>query len=350
MSISSHNSTEQIDPALLAQAMALIGPARRIALRAHEHPDGDCLGSVLGFAHILRQMGKTCVAACADPAPRSFSFLPGIEALSNTLGDEDFDLVIALDAGEFSRYGALYTQHRAYLDAATILNIDHHISSEGCGQVNIIDPTSAATAELLVLFQSQAQLPLTKDAATCLLTGIITDTASFQYSSTTARTLEAGAQLVQAGAVPETIVRPVFRVQPLAQVRLRSKVVDRIRTSAGGLLIWSYSDDEVLAETGATPDMDDNISGMLRDIEGVKIAAFFKNYGRPEITWLSLRTAEPYNAATICQRYGGGGHARAAGATIRMPMDKAMAMVVAELEQEIEKAGAGFYGRDTEHQ
>ncbi|HEV2660837.1 MAG TPA: DHH family phosphoesterase, partial [Ktedonobacteraceae bacterium] len=91
---------EQIEPALLARAMALIQSAQRIALLAHEHPDGDCLGSALGFAHILRQMGKTCLVACADPAPRSFSFLPGIEALSNTLGDENFDLVIALDAGE----------------------------------------------------------------------------------------------------------------------------------------------------------------------------------------------------------------------------------------------------------
>lgn len=329
---------ELIDPTLLAQAMALIEPAQRIALLAHERPDGDCLGSALGFAHILRQMGKTCIAACADPAPRSFSFLPGIDALSNTLGGEDFDLVIALDAGELSRYGALYEQHRAYLDAATILNIDHHISSAGCGQVNIIDPISAATGELLVLFQQQAQLPLTKDAATCLLTGIITDTASFQYSSTTPRTLEAGAALLQAGAVPETIVRPIFRSRPLAQVRLNARVVDRARTAANGQLIWSYSDEEMLAETGATPDMDNNFSGMLRDIEGVKIAAFFKNYGEPAITRLSLRTAEPYNAATICLRYSGGGHARAAGATINMPMDKAIATVVAELEQEIKNA------------
>ncbi len=327
--------SEQIDPILLQQAMALIEPAQRIALLAHEHPDGDCLGSALGFAHILCQLDKTCVIACADPAPRSFSFLPGIEALQNTLADENFDLVIALDAGELPRFGALYEQHRAFLDSATILNIDHHVSSQGCGQVNIIDPISAATGELLVLFQLQAQLPLNRDAATCLLTGIITDTSSFQYTSTTARTLEAGASLLRAGAIPETIVRPVFRAHPLAQVRFRSLVINQAQTSFGGLLIWSYANDEMLAASGATPDMDDNFSGMLRDIEGVKIAAFFKNYGEPETTRLSLRTAEPYNAAQICQRYGGGGHARAAGATLNMPMSEAIPLIVAELEQEI---------------
>src|SRR5689334_20785351 len=85
---------------LVQEAMALIEPSRRIALLAHEHPDGDCLGSALGFAHILRMLGKTCVPACADPAPGALQFLPGIETLQTTLGDEDFDLVIALDAGE----------------------------------------------------------------------------------------------------------------------------------------------------------------------------------------------------------------------------------------------------------
>ncbi len=109
-----------------------------------------------------------------------------------------------------TRYGALYEHHRAFLDSTTILNIDHHISSHGCGQVNIIDPVSAATAELLILFQQQAQLPLNRDAATCLLTGIITDTASFQHSSTTARTMEVGAVLLRAGAIPKPLSGPSF--------------------------------------------------------------------------------------------------------------------------------------------
>src|SRR6266568_2922519 len=110
----------QLDPVLVQQAMQMIESAQRIALLAHEHPDGDCLGSALGLAHILRQVGKTCVPACADPAPKMLEFLPGIEALQTTLGDEQFDLIIALDAGELSRFGALYEQHRAFLDHAPI--------------------------------------------------------------------------------------------------------------------------------------------------------------------------------------------------------------------------------------
>src|SRR5260221_11191999 len=127
----------QLDPMLVQQAMALIQPAQRIALLAHEHPDGDCIGSALGLAHILRQAGKTCVPACAHPAPRNLSFLPGIETLQQTLGDESLDLVIALDAAELRRFGCLYEEQRALLDHAPILNIDQHINSDRRRQVNI---------------------------------------------------------------------------------------------------------------------------------------------------------------------------------------------------------------------
>ena len=326
---------QQIDPVLIQQAMALIQPAQRIALIAHENPDGDCIGSALGFAHILMQLGKVCVPACADPAPSTLAFLPGVEMLQTTLGDEAFDLVIALDAGELPRFGSLYEQHRTFLEHTTLLNIDHHVSSTGCGQVNIVDPSAAATAELVVLFQQQAGLPLSTEAALCLLTGVITDTHSFQYTSTTSRTLEVGAALLRAGAIPETIVKPIYRTRPLALLRFQAMVIDNAHTSCNGRLIWSQATDVTLKATGAQAEMDDNFAGMLRDIEGVQIAAFFKSYNDPAITRLSLRCAAPYNAAAICQRFGGGGHERAAGATLYMPIAEATAMVVAELEQEL---------------
>lgn len=326
---------QQIDSKLVQKAMALIQPAQRIALIAHEHPDGDCIGSALGLAHILRQMGKTCVPACADPAPRTLAFLPGVETLQDTLGDENFDLVIALDAGELSRFGPLYERHRTFLDGASILNIDHHISSGGCGRVNIIDVTSAATAELIVLFQQQAGLPLHLDAALCLLTGIITDTYSFQFTNTTSRTMEVAALLLRAGAVPATISQMIYRTRPLAQMQLQAIVISNIHTASNGRLIWSQVTSAMLAATGALAEMDDNFAGMLRDIEGVQIAVLFKSYDDPTTTRLSMRCAAPHSAAALCQRFGGGGHERAAGATLHMPIEAATAMVVAALEQEL---------------
>jgi phosphoesterase RecJ-like protein len=333
----------QLDAQLVQAALALIEPAQRILLIAHEHPDGDCIGSALGLAHILSLVGKRCVAACADPAPRNLSFLPGIQELRQTLDDEDFDLVIALDAGEFYRFGSLYDLHCDFFNHARVLNIDHHISSEGCGQVNIIDPGAAATAELLVLFQQQAHLPLDRDAALCLLTGLITDTSSFQFTNTTPRSLEAAAVLLRAGAIPETVVQPIYRTRPLAQVRFQSMILAGAQIACEGRLIWATATDATLAAAGATPDMDENTTGMLRDIEGVQVAALFKSYDDPNITRLSLRCARPYNAAEIAQRLAaalgngeGGGHPRAAGATFHVPIEQAVEYAIAYLKQEIE--------------
>jgi bifunctional oligoribonuclease and PAP phosphatase NrnA len=338
MSEEAHNLNSQIDPNLVQQALAMIQPAQRIALLAHESPDGDCIGSALGMAHILSLMGKQCLPACADPAPQNLSFLPGIETLQQTLGDEFFDLVIALDTGELRRFGRLYEEHQAFLDNAQILNIDHHISSNGCGEVNIIDTTSAATAELIVLFQQQAGLPLNRDAALCLLTGLITDTCSFQFTNTTPRSFEVAALLLRAGAIPETVVQPIYRTRPLAQARLQAIILVNAQTSCGGRLIWSQATNATLTAAGAIPEMDDNTTGLMRDIEGVQVAAFFKSYDDPNITRLSLRCAAPYNAAEICLRLSnglGGGHARAAGATFHLPIEETSALVVAELEKEM---------------
>jgi bifunctional oligoribonuclease and PAP phosphatase NrnA len=236
-----------------------------------------------------------------------------------------------------TRYGSLYEQHSTFLNSTTILNIDHHVSSQGCGQVNIIDPTAASTTELLVLLQQQAGLPLDKDAALCLLTGLITDTGSFQYTSTTARTMEAGAILMRAGAIAEEIVKPIFRTHPLAQARFQAAAMNNAQTSPDGRLIWSYATAETLASTGATRDMDDNFSGALRDIAGVEIAAFFRSFDDPSETRVSLRCNAPYDVARICMHLGGGGHPRAAGATVHLPLRDAIALVVAEMERELEE-------------
>jgi bifunctional oligoribonuclease and PAP phosphatase NrnA len=327
--------TQQLDPTLVEQALALIEPAHRIALLAHEHPDGDCLGSALGLAHILRQVGKSCVPVCVDTPSSTWSFMPGIDTFQTSLGDENFDLVIALDAGELYRFGALAQRHSIFLERVPILNIDHHVSSNGCGQINIIEPQAAATAELLLLFQQQGQLPINKDAAMCLLTGLITDTGSFQYCNTTPRTMVAAATLLQAGAVPEIIVKPIFRTHPLPQARFQSVVIANARTACNGRLIWSYATEETLAAARADANMDDGFSGVLRDIEGVQIAAFFKNYNNAPETRLSLRSEAPYNVAEFCMRFGGGGHPRAAGATIKKPLAEAMELVIGELQKEL---------------
>jgi phosphoesterase RecJ-like protein len=321
-----------IDDTLAGAAWDLIQGASRILLLAHENPDPDALGSALGLAFALAPLGKQCVVACADPVPANFTFLPGRETVVNSLPDTSFDLVVALDAGELARYGALYKRNKAFFTSATILNLDHHVTSSGCGQVSIIDPTSAATAELLTIFLLNRGAEIGLEAAKCLLAGIITDTRSFEYDATTARTLAAGAYLVGCGAVPQDIVKPMYRMKPLAQARLWGLVLGAIQSSSGGRLVWSRVTQAMLKQAGATSDMDDGLVSYLVDIEGVAISALFKEDADGR-TRVSLRCVAPYDVAAIAAHFGGGGHVRAAGATLQMGLDEAMRRVIPFIER-----------------
>ena len=321
-----------IDDEIAASAWRLIVAARRILLLAHEHPDPDALGSALGLAHALRPLGKECLVACADPVPANYTFLPGWESVVSALPDTAFDLVVALDAGDLTRYGVLYTRYRDFFDSALILNLDHHVTSTGCGAVSIIDPTSAATAELLTLLLLNRGVGIDLDAARCLLAGIITDTRAFEYDATTERTLAAGAYLVGCGAQPDAIIKPMYRIKPLAQARLRGLVLTTLQSAAQGRVVWATLRQDHLNAVGATADMDDGLPAYLIDIEGVSIAALFKEQPNGS-TRVSLRTIAPYDAAAICARYGGGGHVRAAGCSLDMDVEAAARELVPTLEQ-----------------
>jgi phosphoesterase RecJ-like protein len=323
-----------IDTALAEAAWEMIASARRILLIGHEHPDPDALGSCLGLAHALRPLGKVCVVGCPDPPPANFAFLPGVEEVVTELPDEDFDLVIALDAGELTRYGVLAERHAGFFARVPILNLDHHRTSLGCGRVNIIDVASAATAELITVFLLNRGVAIGRDAAVCLLAGIITDTRSFEFDATTARTLEAGAYLVGRGAVPVEIVKPMYRMKPLAKARLWGLALGTLGSALDGRLVWAEIRPEMLAAAGATADMDDGLPTYLIDIEGARVAALFKAYA-DGTTRVSLRAGEPYDAAAMAAHFGGGGHLRAAGFAVPLPLERARDEVLTYLEKEM---------------
>ena len=324
-----------IDTSLAERAWQMIERAQRIVILAHEHPDPDALGSALGLAYALTPYGKHCLVACADPSPASYAFLPGYERVVTTLPDENFELVIALDAGELSRYGSLYTRHQSFFDQAIILNIDHHVTSAGCGRVNIIDPVSAATAELLTLLLLNRGVEIGIEAAKCLLAGIITDTRSFEFDATTPRTMTAGAYLVGQGAVPDDIIKPMYRMKPLAKARLWGLALRTLDSTADGRVVWASLSAESFAASGATSDMDDGLSSYLLDIDGVGIAALFKEVENGE-TKVSMRAAAPYDVAVVAARFGGGGHIRAAGCTLEMGVGEAIRMLVPHLVAQVE--------------
>jgi phosphoesterase RecJ-like protein len=171
-----------------------------------------------------------------------------------------------------------------------------------------------------------------------LLAGIITDTRAFEYDATTERTLAAGAYLVGCGAKPDEIIKPMYRMKPLAQARLRGLVLTTLQTAAQGRIIWATLTQDHLKAVDATPDQDEGLPSYLIDIEGVGIAALFKEQPN-KTTKVSLRTIAPYDAAAICARYGGGGHVRAAGCSLEMGIEDAVREMVPTLERALAKQG-----------
>src|SRR5579875_1400142 len=196
---------------------------------------------------------------------------------------------------------------------------------------------SAAAAELLTIFLLHVGQPIPRLAADCLLAGIITDTRAFEFDATTDRTLLAGAYLVACGAIPEAIIKPMYRLKPLAKARLWGRALSAVRDTAGGRIVWAQISQTDLAAAGATSDMDDGLSTYLVDIPGVAYAALLRE-SLDGSTRVSLRTTAPYDAAAVCAQFDGGGHVRAAGCTLHMGLEEASQTLVAALEAALEAA------------
>lgn len=319
-----------IDPDLAAAAWRLVQAARRIAIFGHQHPDPDAIGSALGLAHALRPLGKECVVAVPDaPNPMYAAFLPGCAAVVTELAGPPFDLLIALDAGDLDRYGDLAPRHRDLLAAAPILNIDHHLTSAGCGVVNIIDPVAAASAELIALWLDQMGIAIGQDAAQCLLAGIITDTRAFEFTSTTARTMLVGAYLMARGAQPALVVKPMYRWREFGAARLFGLAAATLSRDLGGRLVWGEIPAAMWDAAGVAPGtQDDGISSFFIDVVGAQVAVLFRETAPGQVR-VSVRTKVGYDATAVTTQFGGGGHARAGGCALTTDLATAKDQVLA---------------------
>jgi len=221
--------------------------------------------------------------------------------------------------------------------------IDHHASNDQVGVADWIEPLSAATCEMTAVLSARLGVPLDIDdgaMATALMAGIVMDTATFAHPNSTPRTLIVSAALVEAGAPLSEISRRLYRSKPAAQVRLFGRVLERFESAVDGRLVWSTILDADLAATGAIPAYSEGIIDLLSQVDTADVAIIFKEHDGGKATRLSVRTRpNGVDATVLTGRFGGGGHARAAGATIRQPIDVARPLVLAEAERLIRALG-----------
>lgn len=313
-----------------------IRSARRVLAVGHENPDADTLGSTLGVCRLVERAGGRATAVFADPLPPIYDFLPDVtRARTDPEPDVEYDLLVISDCGSLDRIGAVATRHAALFERLPRVVLDHHASNDARGEADWIDPAAAATCEMTALLATRLGAPLDEGdgaLATLLMAGVVMDTATFAHPNTTPRTLAVSAALVEAGAPLSDISRRLYRSKPEAQLRLFGTVLARLTAEAGGRIVHTSLFDADLTEAGAIPAHSEGIIDLLAQAEEAEIAIVFKEAG--PATRISVRTKPGgVDATVLTGAFGGGGHARAAGATIALPVAEARPVVLAEAER-----------------
>jgi bifunctional oligoribonuclease and PAP phosphatase NrnA len=307
-------------------AAAAIRDAGSVVVSCHLHPDGDALGSALALHLALTRQGRQAVVSFSEPfvvAP-TYRFLPGVDALTPP-GQipTDADLFVCFDTGSKDRLGTLTA---AADGARQVMVIDHHASNTNFGDVNLIDPAAPASAVLCRELLRHLDLPLDRDVATCLYTGLVTDTGRFAYQATTADTHRLAAELLEAGVRPYEVAKAIFETNPIGYLRLLGDVLGRIRTDREASLVWASVTLADLARHGVGMEETEGLIDVVRTDAASEAAAVFKE--QPDGTWkVSLRSKGRVDVGAIAEALGGGGHRFAAGFTTGEDLDAAVKSV-----------------------
>ena len=356
-----------LSPSFAQAAQQVLEQHQRILIVPHANIDPDGLASALACYQVFQAMGKDVTVICPDTLPESLSFLPGFQKLEQeikenkdfivtinmddgmevdklrytvedrrvniivvpkrgrirpqqvqlTEGDPKYDLIVVVDTADLVLLGSLYKDHADLLADVPILNIDHHISNTQFGQVRLIDPTAASTTEVLYNWFAHQQAmkdKLTPDVATLLLTGLITDTRSFQNPNTTPRSLEIAAELLEMGARQQEIIQHIYKTKPLSTLKIWGRALNRIQVDAAARIVWSQISKEDLAEMDAkAPETHGILDELISTIPDADVYVLFTELEEGGLK-ASMRSTAAIDVSRLAARtYGGGGHARAAG-------------------------------------
>ncbi|MEP7359134.1 MAG: DHH family phosphoesterase [Anaerolineales bacterium] len=306
----------------LDSARQLLAGAKRILTITHINPDGDAIGSLLGFGLALRQAGKEVVMACADPVPDVFRFLPAVTEIT-AKPEGEFDVVVVLDVSDPPRMGSV----GAALPRKPDIQFDHHITNPHFAAINFVEAEAASTAELVAELLPGLGLALSDDVAQCLLTGLVNDTLGFRTSNTTVKTLAIAQQLMAVGGKLHSIYDLSLFKRSFTAVRLWAEGLARMRLK--NRIVWASLPLEARQASGYQGSGDADLINVLTSVREADVAIIFVE--RPDgLVKLSWRSVPGINVATVAAGFGGGGHAQAAGAEI--------AGTLAEVEERVLKA------------
>jgi bifunctional oligoribonuclease and PAP phosphatase NrnA len=304
---------------------------QRFMLTTHIRPDGDALGCEMAMAGVLESLGKDVLICNVFSAPPNLQFLDdkgkfkklGVDVSLEQLADRE--VLIILDTSAWAQLGAMADVVRS--TKALKVVIDHHVSADDMGAIEFKGVEAEAAGRLVIEAMDALQVPLTADIARAAFVAVATDTGWFRFASTSDATFKLIARLVEAGAVPDEIYKKLYENDTLARLRLIGRTLDRAQTEIGGRLIHTYIGREDFCSTGAIPSDSEDIINLMLAVGGTEAAVIFVEQPRGGFK-ISLRSRCELDCAALAERFGGGGHVKAAGLFIDEPLQSAQEKVL----------------------
>lgn len=311
---------------------------KRFAILSHVRPDGDALGSQLALGLSLKKLGKDVRIWNEDGMLDKYGFLSSSKLLTKPPAEpQDFDVAIALDTAIQNRLGNTVA---AIKSAKVWINIDHHPSNPGYGDIVYIDPHAPATGQILFELMTNQKLPIDPAIAENLYAAISTDTGSFQYPNTTTRTFEIAAELVRAGVDVGRVSQLTYESYPRRRVELLRDLLGTMRFNANDRVASFSLSLATAKKLGVLPEDNEGLIDHLRAIRGVIVAVFFEELADGKVRVSMRSKSEKVNVCAICEKFGGGGHVLAAGARVKGTLDEVEQKVLEEVRNVVSRSGS----------
>jgi bifunctional oligoribonuclease and PAP phosphatase NrnA len=331
------SETTDIEASAIERIATAIRDHDRFLLTAHEGPDGDALGSLLGMHHLLTQLGKDSVmflAAKEFPLPIEYRFLPLEEVFHEPPADMPDRAVVFLDCGNLDRMPVGFLAEGDNLR----LNIDHHHDNTLFGDVNLVDVEASSTAEIVYELAILLGAEITPEIASALYVGMVTDTGKFMYENTNARTHRIAAELIEAGVGVDEVYRRLYEHVPVEKLRLLSRALEGIERHCDETLVLAYITASDYEASGSGEEMTEGIIDHLRSVEGAKVAALIRDLGDRgrAARKVSLRSSSgDVDVSAIARLHGGGGHKRAAGFSTDLGFEELVTFLCGEVSAQL---------------
>jgi phosphoesterase RecJ-like protein len=299
---------------------------------AHIHLEGDALGSELAMAGLLKALGKKVLVFNEDEAPNEYLFMPGIGSIRHDLSKIEYDAAILVDCSDISRIGKI---QKVLRKDKVLINIDHHISNTAFGDINWVEPDASCACEMVYSLFKALGVGIKKDDAICLYTGILADTGSFKYKTTTGKTHLIAADLLRQGVDVYDINRRIYESMSISTVKDLGKIIGSLEVTKDGKVAWLSMRNNLIRKNPTLADETDAIIHFARAIAGVEVALLFKETQANREVRINLRSTGTADVNKLAQVFGGGGHRMASGATVKGTFRDVVKKVVLEAAKRV---------------